>query len=100
MGNTCVDESVTSAGCKKHVEWAMQIGFSHHPSWYIKQGANENSSFEDFQCALWKMRGGRVEGDSHECRRPCDSSLPGCKITPLTVNTEAPTEAPEVNETN
>jgi hypothetical protein len=78
--NFSIDE-MKAMKCSEAMIWAKEIGIEQHPDFYVNftdDGLMKNSSWQDFQCALYTMKGDDEAGTGWNCTYPCTSSLPQC----------------------
>jgi len=72
--------------CSTALIWAKEQGIHNFPQYYTNytdDGLNANSSWADFQCALYGMRGSDESGTGWNCTYPCTSTLPQCPPPPV-----------------
>jgi len=78
--NYSLDE-MKAMKCSEAMIWAKEVGIVQHPEFYLNftdDGLMQNSSYADFQCALYTMKGGDEAGTGWNCTYPCTSTLKQC----------------------
>jgi hypothetical protein len=81
--NFSLDE-VKAMKCSTAMIWAKEHGIDTHPEFYKNiTGLKANSSWADYQCALFTMKGGAQAGTGWNCTYPCTSTLPECPAPTL-----------------
>jgi len=91
----CEDETVdvdniVTGTCAYHINWAKQTGMEQDPSYYVlTPDLDFNSSFADFQCALYNAEGETHANseETHHCPRPCTSTFEACAAPTTTIIT-------------
>jgi hypothetical protein len=75
--------------CSTALIWAKNHGIKEHPEMYVNYTGQifPNSSWADFQCMLYHMRGGDELGSGQNCTYPCTSTLPQCPQMGAGINT-------------
>jgi len=72
--------------CSTALIWAKEQGITNFPQYYknyTDDGLNADSSWADFQCALYNMKGSDEAGTGWNCTYPCTSTLPQCPPPPV-----------------
>jgi hypothetical protein len=63
----------TDEKCYRHIMWAKDTGMRTRPEYYKDfPSLSVNSTFADFQCALYRQVGAEDAGSGHDCPAPCD----------------------------
>jgi len=94
--NFSLDEK-KAYSCSQNLIWAKETGIKDHPEYYVNYSLTENSSWADYQCALYQAKGTDEAGTGWNCTYPCTSTLPQC---PQPGSKELPTPPPTAFPTN
>jgi hypothetical protein len=100
VGNNYSVDEIKAMSCSKAIIWAKEHGIKEHSEFYVNftdNGLKANSSWADYQCALYSMKGGAEAGTGWNCTYPCTSTLPQCP-PPDPVNTTGTTDKDLVEE--